>query len=219
MLPILIVLLFVTILALTMVLNKETFNANSSTDLIVVYPHEIINSNFKVFKNRTPIESHFPDRYILARMDVSPDTLIKECILKGSHCSMIIQNDLQKELWAYNQYYPILLEYRQDYTTYIGEKPKIIKIDLPQFEQNAGVQYKVYKDFAPKYAILGTQGVISSGIDAAKKWCQQPARDNELGVPCQNIVHNKKTGFIMTNQPWSHGILYSSPGFDTYVPN
>jgi hypothetical protein len=190
----------------------------STKDLIVVHPHEIVNSNFKVFKDRAPTESQHYDNYLLARplptpttRYMSPDDLIRDCVTRGHSCSMILENP-RKEMWGYNQYTPILLEYRQGYNTYIGEQPKTIKVDLLKFDHEVPTDYIIYKDFAPQYAVLGTHGFTRS-VASAKKWCQRDTQN--IDTPCRNFVHNKKTGFIMTNQPGD--ILYSSPGYDTYV--
>ena len=215
-----IALLILVILVMACVVGVEHFSQSAITkkDLIVIYPHEIINSNYKVFKNRAPTESHFPDRYLLARplpnpttRYMSPEGLMRDCAIRGHRCSMIVENP-RKEMWGYNQYYPILLEFRQDYNTYIGEKPKVVKVNWLKHDHEVPTDYKVYKDMAPRLAVLGTHGFKRS-VSSAKKWCK---RDNtNIDTPCRNFVHNKKTGFITTNQPGEY--LYTSPGYDTYV--
>lgn len=215
------IVLVILIICLTRLLHPgvgwfEPFSSNR--DLIVVSPHEIINSNFKIFKNRAPIESYWGDNYLLARplptpttRYMSPEDLMRDCAIRGNRCSMILENP-RKEMWGFNQYHPVLLEYRQDYTTYIGEKPEVIKAKWLKFDHEVPSAYTKYTDFAPRYAVLGSQGFTRSVADA-KKWCQRDTQN--VDTPCRNFVHNKKTGFIMTNQPGD--ILYSSPGYDTYI--
>lgn len=215
-----IILSLIIIILLFCAVGVEKFTQTSpgQKDLIVVYPHEIINSNYKVFRDRAPTELQHPDNYLLARplptpttRYMSPEDLMKDCAIRGHVCSMILENP-RKEMWGYNQYTPILLEYRQGYTTYIGEKPEIIKVNWLKYDHEVPTDYIKYTDFAPRYAVLGTQGFTRS-VASAKKWCMRDTESTDN--PCRNFVHNKKTGFIMTNQPGD--ILYSSPGYDTYI--
>jgi len=206
------------VIGLVLIWNRRRENMANDKNLIVLYPHEIINSNFKVYRNRAPIEITWPNFYLLARpiptpttRYMSPKDLLRDTAIRKTRCSMIVENP-RKEMWGYNQYYPILLEFRQDYNTYVGYKPKTIKVDWLKFDYQIPKSFVKYTDYAPRYSLISGPGFFKS-VPHAKKWCKKDVES--IDTPCRNFVVNKKNGYIFTNKPGD--VLYYSPGYDTYV--
>jgi hypothetical protein len=217
---ILVLLIILSLVCLITVREGMKQDKPGEDDAILVYPEEIINSNYIVYTNRAPtgLDSKYQDNYVLARPLPTPTTrrydhesLMRDCVIRGYRCSLILENE-RKELYGYNQYSPIMLEYRQGYNTYVGYTPEKIRVPFISADSDI-VDYKVIKDFAPQYAVLGTNGFKGRSIEHVKSFCRDDNESNDN--PCANFVHNKKSGFIMTNQPGD--ILYSSPGYDTYI--
>jgi hypothetical protein len=217
------IILMLGILALVCLITvreKMSSEEHQPGDLILVSPEEIINSNYLVYKNWCPVETKWEDNFVLARPLPTPTTrtrnfdyksMIEDCVIRGYRCSLILENE-RKELYAYNQWTPVYLEYRVGYTTYVGYEPKTIEVDFLSVDSDIIDGFKVYKDFAPRYAILGTNGFFRS-VEAAKNFCRKNNQNTDTG--CVSFVHRKENDFITVNP--AGNILYSSPGFDTYI--